>query len=133
MIDHPDHFRHLCFGDRSVLFSFRKVSPQKTICMFIGASLPWRMGMCEVEPQPRNFFLGHIPIGEFAPATPSRGFACSRNIAPTHPRKKKQQAVAVFSSLGAVVEGVRGVFERLNDATIYIPDLAFVPDLATSV
>ncbi len=27
-----------------------------------------------------------------------------------------------MSSWGAVVEDVRGIFERLDDATIYIPD-----------
>ena len=29
----------------------------------------------------------------------------------------------MFSFQGAVVEDVRTVFERINDATIYIPDL----------
>jgi len=37
--------------------------------------------------------------------------------------QRKPATTAGFLSLGAVVEDVRTVFQRLDDTTIYIPDL----------
>lgn len=42
------------------------------------------------------------------------------------PRTKKDQNSGLFLYVGAVVEEVRTVFERINDATIYIPGFEIV-------
>lgn len=44
-------------------------------------------------------------------------------------KKHKKTSNAGFCVLGAVVEGVRTVFERRNDTTIYIPNFESVSSI----